>query len=289
MFDVSQSPIKFNKHLCAASNPPFGTKITIKDPEVLKQFDLAELSSSTKDSNWEVKKSRLYTRAPDILFLEQNVRLLAPGKGRLAIVLPYQILSGPQTLYIRTWLLRHTQLLAVIDLPGETFQPHTGTKTALVVVRRRKKPLVSLDEMGDDPIFMSVPRWIGHDRRGNPVYKRTSDGKLTDHTLTDFGEVEDAWEAFTTGQEFRHIHDMSFSISPNDLTKDSLLRINALFYKPTEDKQINAGSKTALRAWRKIKLQDVTRKNFIPEDSSVIMWTIFRGQYLFLAAAISLK
>ena len=45
-------------------------------------------------------------RAPDILFLEQNVKLLIPGEGRLSIVLPYQILSGPQTLFVRTWLLK---------------------------------------------------------------------------------------------------------------------------------------------------------------------------------------
>ena len=39
--------IKENKHLCIATNPPFGTKITIKDNNILRHFDLARLSNKT--------------------------------------------------------------------------------------------------------------------------------------------------------------------------------------------------------------------------------------------------
>jgi hypothetical protein len=167
--------IALGTHLCAATNPPFGTKITIKDPGLLRGFELARLSGGR--ALGQVLASRQVSpRAPDILFLEQNIRLLKPGKGRLAFVTPYQIMSGPQTLFVREWLLRHAEILAVIDLPAETFQPHTGTKTCLLVVRRRIKPLKVVDVSEDRSIFMAIPRWIGHDRRGNLVYKRDSNG-----------------------------------------------------------------------------------------------------------------
>src|SRR5262249_35204754 len=139
----SRSGIREGCHLCAASNPPFGTKTTVKDSRVLRTYDLARLTSrSIADST---PNGSYYTRPPDILLLERNVRLLKPGAGRLAIVWPSQLLSGPQPPFVREWLLRQAELLAVIDLPVETFQPHTGTKTSLVVVRRREKPLAQAE------------------------------------------------------------------------------------------------------------------------------------------------
>ena len=73
-------------HLCIATNPPFGTKITIKDPHLLQRFDLAHSSMG------------LSPRAPDILFLEKNMRLLRPKQ----LLCPLQI--GPSTILV--WTLK---------------------------------------------------------------------------------------------------------------------------------------------------------------------------------------
>lgn len=152
------SGIHFATHRCAATNPPFGTKITIKDPSILEHYDLARLPCDSGLLDF----SRVSPRAPDVLFIEQNIKLLQPGVGRLAIVIPYQIASGPQMQFVRRWLLRHAYVRAVIDLPADTFQPHTGTKACLLVVGRRETPLPAVDTSFDPPVFMSAPRWIGH-------------------------------------------------------------------------------------------------------------------------------
>ncbi len=255
--------LQFNSHLCAASNPPFGTKITIKDPEVLRRFDLAyQLGGNRTILDNDTKF--VTPRAPDILFLEQNIRLLKPGWGRLAIVLPYQILSGPQTLFVREWLIKHAQIQAVIDLPPETFQPHTGTKASLVVVKRRSEPLTALDQIKNEPVFVSMPRWIGHDRRGNPVYRRTEEGQLTDQILSDFEQVRKAFEAFQRREEPSLSHPQSFQIRSEAIIRDPLLRMNALFHRPLPIGIRQGTTITHESPWRTVRLADVVERIFYP-------------------------
>ncbi len=258
LFTYSKTKIKFNSHRCVAGNPPFGTKITIKDPRILKEFDLAKVKARQSD----LIPSKITSRAPDILFLEQNIKLLIPGSGRLSLVVPYQILSGPQALYIRNWLLLHTEIISVIDLPAETFQPHTGTKGCLLTLKRRLKPLRSLTEIKDYEIFLSTPRWIGHDRRGNPVYKREKDGTSTGEILTDFYDIEKAFENYRRRKDFVEIHKDSFIISVKDILKASLLQFNAQYHKPSE-----YGSKSMVdsKSWKKVRLYDVVEKIFYPQ------------------------
>ena len=40
--------IHYNSHRCVASNPPFGTKITIKDYRVLREYELAKQNSKNR-------------------------------------------------------------------------------------------------------------------------------------------------------------------------------------------------------------------------------------------------
>lgn len=211
---------------CLASNPPFGVKITVKDPEILKNFELAK-------SGYKVTP-----KPPDILLLEQNINLLKPKTGRLAIVLPYQLLSGPQAFFVREWLLRHCQILAVIDLPKETFQPHTGTRTSLVVLRKRAKTLAKVDFKNDPAIFMSTPRFIGHDRRGNPIYRKDGKGQFTQEILSDIETVAEDFKVFSTKGTLES--EISFVCSPEKIMADSQLRINAEFFAPRNEMSFSA-------------------------------------------------
>ena len=249
--------IKYNSHLCVASNPPFGTKITVKDHKILDNFDLAKVSSR---SNTFFPIHKIARRSPDILFVEQNVKLLVPDKGRLSIVLPYQILSGPQTMYVRDWLMKNTVIQSIIDLPGETFQPHTGTKTCLVTLKRRAKVIEELSEIDDYPIFMSIPKWIGHDRRGKPVYKKSIDGKQTNEILTDFPELSDAYTAYKSGDAPESIHENSFVISSSDILSAELLQLNAQYHKPRKFDKSLANEKD----WDFINLETLITKIFYP-------------------------
>ncbi len=262
----NRANVKMGTHLCAASNPPFGTTITVKDPAILRTFDLAATAARSNAPMLMDGFGKLTPRAPDILFLEQNIKLLAPGRGRLAIVMPYQILSGPQTLFVRQWLLRHAQVLAVVDLPVETFQPHTGTKTALLVVKRRVEPLSDPRDGAEGTVFMAMPRWIGHDRRGHPVFRRNADGSLSEEILSDFDEVKAAYKAYLSGNDPRAIYERCCAIPYANITRDALLRTNALFHKP-----LNGGSQTvadlsltAKRGWQTKKIRDVVKRIFYP-------------------------
>jgi hypothetical protein len=168
---------------------------------------------------------------------------------------------------VREWLLRHCKLLAVIDLPTETFQPHTGTKTALVVVKRRETPLTEPQLDCDARVFMSMPRWIGHDRRGNPTYRKSSDGRTTDSILTDFPDVEEAFRLFLKGGVPSTVHPGSFGAAYSEIVKDGMLRINALFHRPSTASELpkqKGVSKGEPGGWEYRRVGDVVKKIFFP-------------------------
>ena len=65
--------------------------------------------------------------------------------------------------YIRSWISQKAKIIAIIDIPLETFLPHTGTKTSVMFLQKRK------NLPADYPIFMAVAETCGHDRRGNEI------------------------------------------------------------------------------------------------------------------------
>lgn len=251
----NKSNIKFNSHKCVVGNPPFGTKITIKDSEILKNYELAKVKARQGDD----KQQKVTHRAPDILFLEQNINLLIPGEGRMSLVVPYQILSGPQSHYIRKWLLVNTIITSVIDLPADTFQPHTGTKGCLLSVIRREKPLASLKKIESYKIFMSTPKWIGHDRRGNPMLKKNPDGTNSNEILTDFNDLEQAYERYTQGNKFHSYHKESFAVNIKDILDAPINQLNAQFHKPSAF----SDPKNA-KNWQLVKMNSVVNRIFYP-------------------------
>ena len=255
-----ESGVQESTYLCAATNPPFGTKITLRDPSILAMYETPFLQHKIRSN---IRFGIPSPTSLDILFLERNIRILKPGDGRLAIVLPYQLSSGPQAFPVRQWLLRHAILEAVVDLPSETFQPYTGTKTCLVLLRRRTKPLQDLAAANDGPVFMSVPKWIGHDRRGNPVFRVSSMGIQTDDVLSDMVDVETAYQRFRNGNNPSEFHADSFSVPSQYIYDDSKLRFNARYFQPNALLQA-VSIVSDSHHWRSVKLGDVTDGIFFP-------------------------
>ena len=81
----------------------------------------------------------------------------------MAIVLPDGVFGNNQLGYIRRFIMQRFRLVAVIDVPLETFMPNTGTKTSILVVQKLKPQDIPVDY----PVFMCVAETCGHDRRGN--------------------------------------------------------------------------------------------------------------------------
>lgn len=106
------------------------------------------------------------------------MQLLKPGTGRMAMVVPNGILNNPALGYVRHWLLTNTQVLAVVDMARELFQPKNDTQTSMLVLRRLTDAEVTSANAGglDYPMFMAVTEKIGHDKRGNVLYRRDEKG-----------------------------------------------------------------------------------------------------------------
>ncbi len=162
------------------TNPPFGSKIPIDDPSILEQFDLGHQWDYDEGTDTWVKTSKTTSRPPEILFIERCVQLLKPESGRAAIVLPDGILGSPGLGFVRQWILTHTTVLASVDLHPDTFQPGTSVQTSVLIVQRKSNRQVreerAAGRINDYDIFMAICDHIGHDKRGNTVYKRDDQG-----------------------------------------------------------------------------------------------------------------
>jgi len=157
---------KFNVVL---TNPPFGSKIPIKEEKILKQYGLGHKWKFEKKKNiWEHQnvlnnKGAKKGVPPQILFIERCTQLLKIG-GKMGIVLPDGIYGNDQLGYIRQFLKDNFKILAIIDVPKETFQPNTSTKTT-ILIGEKKKPEEVIDDAHQ--VFMAICETCGHDRRGN--------------------------------------------------------------------------------------------------------------------------
>ncbi|MEK9179886.1 MAG: N-6 DNA methylase [Patescibacteria group bacterium] len=174
------------------TNPPFAGE----NPEqgLLRQYELAKKEGGKLRNNVE----------RHILFIERALDMMKPG-GRLAIVLPQGVLNNTNMEYIREYLFDKARILAVVGLHGNTFKPHTGTKTSVLFLRKwdnsEKLPK-------DYQIFMAVSKKAGKDSSGDYVYKKdanvgyvhdTKGRKVLDH---DLDEIADAFVKFAKEQKF---------------------------------------------------------------------------------------
>jgi type I restriction enzyme M protein len=163
------------------TNPPFGSKIPINDAGILERYDLGHSWSYDTDTDrWKMNDAVQKSQPPEILFIECCVRLLKPGIGRLAMVLPDGILGSPGLGYVREWILRHCRVLASIDLHPDTFQPFVSIQTSILVLQRKTDHQISMEHaagrMNDYEVFMAVANHVGHDKRGNKTYVRDRKG-----------------------------------------------------------------------------------------------------------------
>lgn len=158
-----------------ATNPPFGSKLPINDRETLDQYQLGHVWRKTESGWWEPTNQLQTSAPPEILFIERCWQFLKPG-GRMGIVLPDAILGAPGLLYVRHWVIKHCRIVASIDLHSDTFQPRNGTQTSVLILQKLTEKEIERG-LPDYDIFMAQVKAIGHDKRGNTVYRRNEEGE----------------------------------------------------------------------------------------------------------------
>lgn len=153
------------------ANPPFAGDI--KENQIITRYELGKNSKG----KWQNKIGR------DILFIERNLNFLKPG-GRMAIILPQGRFNNANDQYIREFISERCRILAVVGLHGNTFKPHTGTKTSVLFVQKWDDILCP--KVDDYNIFFATMQKPGKDNSGEKIYVKDKNG---DNVLDSHGHL----------------------------------------------------------------------------------------------------
>lgn len=131
------------------ANPPFAGEL--KDKKMLQHYELAK-PALRRAKDKQPKEER------DVIFIERILNLLRPG-GRAAIVLPQGKFNNSSLAFIREFILHKARLLAVVGLHGNTFKPHTGTKTSVLFIQKHTEDKLAEIEVIKDEIKNTCPNY----------------------------------------------------------------------------------------------------------------------------------
>lgn len=135
-------------------NPPFNLPVT---GPILNRYTLGRGKES---------------EGSDFLLIERAIRLLRVETGRLVIVMPHTVASGPTEKYLRDYLKQVCNVLGVISLPVGAFKPFGGSNARTCILYITKNP-----KHRDKPLFKAEARNIGYDVR-TKYYKEIDENDL---------------------------------------------------------------------------------------------------------------
>ena len=212
------------------ANPPFGAKIT--NTSTLSAFDLGH-KWTNQNKEYHKTKAVYPNQNAEILFIERCLQLLKEG-GRMAIVLPNGNFENPSLEYLRYYIKLKAKLLAIVNLPQETFIPYgTGVKTSLLFLEKDTP-----NKVKQYPIFFARVTKLGYqgNKNGSPIYIKDAFGQIIKNELNnpildeDFSSITAAYKAFQKGSKVETSN--SFSIDYNELNG----RFDYDFYSPENRK-----------------------------------------------------
>ena len=163
----TRSHIQLGEFDILMTNPPFGSQISVSGEAKLKEFELGY--------QWKQKQNQFYKTQkvkrtpPQELFIERCLQLLKTG-GKMAIILPETYLHAPSKKYILQYLQQNNNIMAIIDLPQNTFRPFCGVKTCLILIQKNTPQ--------QNDILMGVAEQIGHDHKGDLIYRFDEQNKI---------------------------------------------------------------------------------------------------------------
>lgn len=224
------------------TNPPFGTAGKIMDFSLLSKYDLGHKWEG-KNGAFVMTNTVCNAQPAEILFIERCLQLLKEG-GRMAIVLPNGHFENPSLDYLRAYIKGKANILAVVNLPQETFIPYgTGVKTSLLFLEKE-----TANTKTTYPLFfgkVNKPGYQGN-KNGTPVYKKDSNGSqvIINGQLVideDFSTVLNDYETFLSRGSVQTKN--SYSIEYNEVND----RLDYDFYSPAYKSMLDQLEKKSVR------------------------------------------
>jgi len=214
------------------TNPPFAGAADgrVTDPHVLDSFATGIKWTNRGGEYIPTGERNAEGVPPEMLFFERCLDWIAPG-GTVGIVMPKSFLDTQTYFPARKLMFDGYKLLAVINCHKNTFQPHTGVRTCLLIIERLK---IGEKLPSNHEIFLAISKKIGQDSEGFPIFKRDHNNLETEEVDHDLDEILQDYYAF---KESRLVaSEYRFSIKQTDV--DALLRINPQFYLPNLNETI---------------------------------------------------
>ena len=154
------------------ANPPFAGDI--KQTDMLSSYELAhKLNKNGTLGKLESAVGR------DLLFIERNLDFLRPG-GRMAVVLPQGRFNNASDQRVREFIAERCRILAVVGLHRNSFKPHTGTKTSVLLIQKWNDDPVAgplCPKVDDYNIFFGTQRLESKDTSGGKIIAKDKTGK----------------------------------------------------------------------------------------------------------------
>ncbi len=217
------------------TNPPFGTVGKITNSKILSQYELGH-KWIYGENNFTKTKTLSNGVPSEILFIERCIQLLKEG-GRLGIVLPNGHFENSSLEYLRNYIKLKAKILAIINLPQETFIPYgTGVKTSILFIEKDSE-----NKTTEYPIFFGKickPGYQGN-KNGTPIYKKDKYGLQLKDSFgnpildEDFTQVIQDYRAYQKKKEI--ISENSFSLDFKEING----RFDFDYYSPENRKMIN--------------------------------------------------
>ncbi len=206
-------PIENQMNIVLA-NPPFGTLGKITNEKLLRKYELG-YKWQGENTNYFKTKILHTGQTPEILFIERCLQLLKEG-GRMAIVLPNGMFENPSLEYLRIFIKQKARVLAVVNLPQETFIPFgTGVKTSILFLQKETEKDLS------QKVFFGRVTKLGYqgNKNGTAIYKKDEFGNLLKDKNKepildeDFSKIIQEYKIFQQTNEIETENSFSFPVS----------------------------------------------------------------------------
>lgn len=183
------------------ANPPFGKDIKVSGKEKLEQYELAYKHVKGQRTN-KLEE----TQNPQILFVERCIQLAKDG-GIVGLILPETYFHAPSTKIVTETMTKHN-VLALIDLPHNTFRPFNNAKCVSIIFQKNR--------LQQEKILMVAADEMGHNHQGKPLYRYNR----ATHTVSD-----EIWDDLTVAlEELRgeRQHEYTFEVDAQTVKNEGI-------------------------------------------------------------------